>query len=229
MLAGSLTHAAGNAGRLADCHGCLAGILIGALDRNRLLVRLQRYDALRADLDAGLAGRAVISSDNRDTVNDMDRVELAGIDTVAEADAGELAGFAAAEQCFGGFAAVYAFVLVQRLCVLFRAVAGNERNHLLLRFGGSAENLRKLFSYRGAADNALAAGNVFIVRHSVRIIVTAGKAAPAAVRSGKLRAKVNEQLIFLDRENLRCVGKQNSRDKTDNRQKNDRNNNCTHP
>lgn len=41
MLAGSLTHPACNAGGLADCHRCLAKILVGALNENLLRNRLQ--------------------------------------------------------------------------------------------------------------------------------------------------------------------------------------------
>ena len=221
MLAGPLAHPARDAGRLADCHGSLAHILVGALHDDEAVLGLERNEAVRAGLHALAAGGALVTVHNRDTVADMDGVEVADCLAVAEADTAVRAQLPPAEQRLRRLAGADAVVVIQLLRVFIGAVAGNERNLALRRAGVRAEDRSKLCRDLRAADRTLVARRrTGPVRESVGVIVAAREAAAAAVGTGQLRTQVNEQLIFLHLEDLRCIRQQDSREESDHCQQN---------
>ena len=118
-LAGTLAHAAGNAGGRAGFHGHRALILVGAHD-HRLAgaASVDHNHMLGADVGAGTAAGALVLIHLGHAVHNVDGVKLTDLGAVAQADAGERAGLGAAVQVGGSRAGLDAGVIISGLAVL---------------------------------------------------------------------------------------------------------------
>src|SRR5699024_9062673 len=155
----ALAHPAGDAGGGAGFHGHRAAVAVGAHDHRLVRAgRLDHDDMLGADRRAGAAAGALVLIHHGHAVDDVDGVELAGLDAVAKAGAGKRAVLGAAVEGRRRCTALDALVVIAGLAVVLAALAldhglfnggGNFRPHDLADGGGSF----------GAAGSALVAGH----------------------------------------------------------------------
>ena len=145
----------------------------------------------------------------------MDRVELACRFTVAKSQAAVRAGLGAAEKLLRSLTGLNIGIIIQLFRVIRRAVAHDVGDLFFHAVRALAEDGGELFGAGGTADRALGAGDaVRIICQRVRVVVTAGIAAAAAVRAGQLRTEFQIGLIFLNIEDLRCVRKDDGSDQS---------------
>ena len=160
---------------------------------------------LRACLSAGAAACAVVATYNRNTVDNADRVEFAGLHAVTKADAAVRAGLASAEELLGCLTGVYILVFIELRSIVCCAVAHDKCHFFLHASGILSEQGSELLCYSGTTDRALRAGSLSSLCHCVRVVITSCEAAAAAVGSGELCAQIKKELVLLDCKNLGCV------------------------
>ena len=95
-FAGLLTDLAADTAALALRHNLLALLVVIAVNEPLLSIGHKLDDVLRADRDTLLAGLAFFRINIGDSVNDMDRVKRAGVNTGTVTQASEVAGLRAA-------------------------------------------------------------------------------------------------------------------------------------
>ena len=187
---------------------------------------------LRAGLNTLAAGGTNIRIDHRDTITEMDGIKLTGIHTVAQADAAVGTFLRTAEQSLCCRAALHSSgILIQWLRVLPGSVAGNKGNLTLHISRGCSKRCRKLCRNRRTANRALRTGNrlcCILIRKSMCVVIAARISAAAAVRTGKLCAQIQKQLILLHRKYLRSIGKKDSGNKTNHKDQYNCNNDQIH-
>ena len=170
------------------------------LDLGRLRQDLDQL--LRACLCTGAAADAVVASDDRYAVDDPDRVELACFDAVAQSDTAVRALFASAEQLLGSLAGSHILIIIKLRGIVRGAVAHNESDLFLQISRVLSHQGSKLFGDGRAADRTLRAGCLGAVYERMRVVVTAGETAAAAVRAGKFSAQFNKERVFLHCKNF---------------------------
>ena len=147
---------------LADIHDSLALVLVGALDADRSSSR-NKFDQLaRTGLDAGAAGGALALIDFRNTVDDVDRVELAGLHAGSVTETSELAGLVAGTGYRAhGVAVVESEIIISGRCLIAGAGTFDKSDLLLTLACRNAQDSRDrvptgLLSYRTGIDRGIA-------------------------------------------------------------------------
>lgn len=173
-----------------SCICALLLIVAAYLDLRGLRDDLDQF--LRACLSAGAAACAVITSYDRYSVDDADRVEFAGLHAVTKADAAVRAGLAAAEELLGRLTGIYILIFIELRSIVCCAVAHDKCHFFLHASGILSEQRSELLCYSGTADRALRAGSLSALCHCVRVVITSCETAAAAVGSGELCAQIKK-------------------------------------
>src|SRR5699024_9623583 len=199
----ALAHPAGDAGGGAGFHGHRAAVAVGAHDHR--LIRagsLDHDDVLGADRRAGAAAGALVLIHHGHAVDDVDGVELAGLDAVAKAGAGKGAVLGPAVQRGGRSTALDALVVIAGLAVVLAALA---LDHRLLGDGGhlGAHDLADGGSRLGAAGGALVAGHA-VHDDGLGVVSAACIAAAAAVGAGQAARHLLDAGVLLHCHELGC-------------------------
>ena len=184
-LAGALAHTAGNAGSSADLGDCGALVLVGAVDKDLLLVGNLHDELAGASLTAGAAVGALLLVDHGGAVfADVKGVELAHLHTGTEAEAAILALQHIAAADLGGSQTVGHAAILKVLLGVQTAVAEHMGDHLVA--GGSlhTHDGRDLGGTLRACGSACGDGR-FAGQNGLGAAAAAGIAAAAAVGAGQ--------------------------------------------
>ena len=127
-FAGSLAHAAADAGDITAFTGIRALLGVVAADNDLgLIVGNDLDQAVGAGLDAGAAAGALVAVYDSDALDDMDGIKFAGSFAVAQSQTSVGAGLAAAEELLGSLTGA----LLPRIAASFSAQAGPPTAHLV--------------------------------------------------------------------------------------------------